>query len=222
VIDGDGIVTAWDQFDAKLHALRSWVETSSPILHGIEHRFMTAEPMAEQEIRRIEEEAGISLPTEYREFLLRFGDGNVGPGLFSNLREGLTPASARPFPLAAPLLGRLSPRHNQLSKDLQHEDYLKLSDELAAISGDEGVLAICDYGCAIYGRLILNGPFCGKVWVLAGDADYYGPFGGSELLHDEFTPPEWEPTDTPRDYSFAQWYESWLDGQLKSAGIAEG
>ena len=76
------------------------------------------------------------------------------------------------------------------------------------------------YGCAIDGVLVLNGPFCGRVWFVTGDAAYYGPFGGAELLHDEEAGDSWEPTETPKDYSFFEWYESWLDGQLKriSAG----
>ena len=80
-------------------------------------------------------------------------------------------------------------------------------------------MSICDYGCALYGKLILTGPYRGRVWNLSGDAAYYGPFGGAEGLHDEFAPCEDEPTDDPRDYTFLEWYESWLDGQLKFAGL---
>jgi SMI1 / KNR4 family (SUKH-1) len=202
-------VTTLDRFNAKLRALRS-------------PGFATAEPMAESDVRRVEEEAGVSLPPEYREFLLRFGDGQVGPGHFRRLREGLTPGSRRPFPLASPFLACCSPAHQRLSEEAQWEEYRRLAREWEAIPKDDGALSICDYGCAIYGRLILNGPFRGKVWVLSGDAAYYGPFGGSEPLHDESALAEWEPTFSPRDYSFAEWYESWLDGQLKLAGLADG
>jgi SMI1 / KNR4 family (SUKH-1) len=212
-------MTTLNRFNDKLHALRSWFEESRPPSYGIAHGFVTAEPMAEPEIRRVEDQAGISLPSEYREFLLRFGDGQVGPGWFRSLRDGLTTASERPFPLTAPLLGCCSPGHQRLSKDAQREEFGRLQEEWGLIPKDDGVLLICDYGCAIFGRLILNGPFRGNVWIVQGDSAYYGPFGGSGPLHDEYESAEWEPTDSPRGYSFYEWYESWLDGQLKMAGV---
>jgi hypothetical protein len=154
-------VTVLDRFDAKRQALRSWFEDSRPASYGIAHGFATAEPMAEPEVQRVEEAAGVSLPPEYREFLLRFGDGQVGPGWFCQLREGLTPACKRPFPLAAPFLGCCSPGHQRLSRDAQREEYGRLLEEWEPIPKDDGVVSICDYGCAIYGRLVLHGPFRG-------------------------------------------------------------
>lgn len=214
-------MTVLDRFDRKLHALRSWFEKSRPPSYGIAHGFATAGPMAEFEVHRIEQEAGVSFPPQYRSFLLRFGDGLVGPGWFHCAREGLTQASSRPFPLSEPLLGTLSPAHQRLPKEAQWEDYKRLLEVWEQIPHHDGILLICNYGCAIYGALVLNGSFRDKVWILCGDNAYYGPFGGSEPLHDECAPTEWEPTDSPRDYSFFEWYEHWLDGHLKIAGLAE-
>lgn len=57
------------------------------------------------------------------------------------------------------------------------------------------------------------------MWIQSGDTAYYGPFGGSEPLHDETWPPEWKATDHPREYAFLEWYESWLNARLKMAGF---
>jgi SMI1 / KNR4 family (SUKH-1) len=215
-------VTVLDRFATKLRALRAWVRESRPPPYGIGHGFSTAKPMSETSVRRIEGEYEVSLPPEYRAFLRRFGDGRVGPGnLFRKVREGLTAASRRPFPLTEPFLGCCSPAHQRLSKGAQWEEFKRLLKPWEQVPKDGGVLSICDYGCAIYGALILNGPFRGRVWILSGDAAYYGPFGGSEGLHDEGAPSEWERMETPRDYSFFEWYESWLDGQMKMAGLAD-
>jgi hypothetical protein len=214
-------VTALDRFDVKLRALRSWFEVSRPPSYGIAHGFATVGPMDQPEVRRIEEEMGVSLPPEYRSFLLRFGDGQVGPGWFRRVWEGLTPQSKRPFPLSEPFLGCCSPSHTRLQEKAQQVEYKRLLEAWNPIPKDDGVLSICDYGCAICGLLVLNGPFRGKVWVLSGDAAYYGPFGGSEALHDEYAPIEWEPTEIPRDYTFFEWYESWLEGRLKMAGLPD-
>ncbi len=94
-----------------------------------------------------------------------------------------------------------------------------LLEEWERIPKDNGVLWISDYGCAMYGVLVLNGPYRGQVWFLTGDAAYYGPFGGSEALHDESAAANWTPTEEPREYSFFEWYESWLDVKLKMAGL---
>lgn len=135
----DGI----DRFDAKLRGVQTL-------------GFAPVHPTTESEVRRVEEDAGVALPQEYREFLLRFGDGQVGPGRFRRLREGLTPGSRRSFPLAAPFLGCCSPGHQRLPKDTQWEEYRRLLKDWEAIPKDDGVLSICEYGCAIYGRLILK------------------------------------------------------------------
>jgi hypothetical protein len=66
------------------------------------------------------------------------------------------------------------------------------------IPKEDRVLAISDYGCAIYGVLILNGPYCGKVWIQRGDTASYGPFGGAESPHNESWPPEWTATERCR------------------------
>ncbi len=214
-------MTVLKRLHAKLVALREWFLDAAPASYGIAHGFVLAKPLDKSDLRRIEEAAGVSFPSEYRSFLLRFGDGNVGPGWFYRLAKGLTPASKQPFPLTKPFLGRCAPTYQRLSEKLQREEFGRLSNEWDIIPKHDGVLSICDYGCSMYGALILNGPFKGRVWMLSGDVAYYGPFGGSEGLHDEYAPCEWEPTDTPKDYSFFEWYESWLDGQLKIADLAD-
>ena len=139
--------------------------------------------------------------------------------MFRRVNEGLTARSKAPFPLAKPFLGALSPSHQRHANDRQREVFGQLLEQWEPIPKADGVLTICDYGCAIQGVLILNGPYCGRVWILQGDAAYYGPFGGSEALHDESALAEWTPTEHPRDYSFLEWYESWLNVRLKMAGL---
>jgi len=215
--------TALDRIDAHFAALRTWAKERKPVPFIDEgHDFVVGPPMEEAELQRIEQAYGVTLPPEYRSFLARFGDTPIGPGLFRRVNEGLTATSTNRFPLAEPLLGTLSPKHQQLSKELQWKDYRRLLAQWETIAKEDGVLAISDYGCAIFGVLILNGPYCGKVWILHGDTAYYGPFGGSEPLHDESWPPDWTPTEQPCDYTFLEWYESWLNPRLKMAGLLSG
>jgi hypothetical protein len=184
------------------------------------HDFVFGPPMEEAELRTIERKYELELPPEYRGFLARFGDTSVGPGnLFRRLNNGLTAKSKNRFPLAEPFLGTLSPTHQRIAQEGQWEDYGRLLDLWKPIPKEDGVLAISDYGCAIDGVLILNGPYRDKVCIQSGDAAYYGPLGGSEPLHDESWPPDWKATVDPREYSFLEWYESWLNVRLKMAGL---
>jgi hypothetical protein len=205
-----------DRIDANLAGLRTWAEEGKPLPFIDEgHDFVVGPPMSEAELQAIEREYEVRLPPEYRGFLARFGDTSVGPCHFRKVKEGLTERSKNRFPLGKPLLGTLSPQHQRLPKELQWDDFGRLVERWEPISKEDGVLAISDYDCAIYGVLILNGPFCGKVWIHHGDTAYYGPFGRSEPLHDESWPPEWTGTDHPREYSFLEWYENWLNPRLR-------
>jgi hypothetical protein len=213
--------TTLDRIDENLAALRIWAEEGKPLSFLDEgHDFAVGPPTDEGELRAIERNYEVTLPAEYRGFLSRFGDTTIGPGnRFRKVNEGLAATSKNQFPLAEPLLGTLSPAHRRLPQESQWEDYGRLAKKWDSVPKGDGVLAISDYGCAIHGVLILNGPHRGKVWIQSGDVAYYGPFGGSELLHDESWPADWSPTEYPREYSFLDWYESWLNGRLKMAGL---
>jgi len=132
-----------DRFADKLKELRSWFERENPPSYGIEHGFVPAVPMTETAVRQVEEEFQISLPSEYRSFLLRFGNGKVGPGRFHPLKEGLSSKPHRPFPLTSPRLGFLSPTLFEEPED---------NGEWEELATEDGVLWICDYGCDMYGR----------------------------------------------------------------------
>jgi hypothetical protein len=209
-----------DRIHASLADLRTWAEEGKPlpfIDEGL--NFVVGPPMEEGQLQAIERQYEVMLPPEYRGFLARFGDTSVGPCHLRKVKEGLSARSKYRFPIDEPLLGTLSPAHQRLPKEMLWDDYGRLLKSWETISKEDGVLAITDYGCAIYGVLILNGPHCGKVWIQQGDTAYYGPFGGSEPLHDESWPPEWIATEDPHEYSFLEWYESWLDAMLKMAGL---
>jgi hypothetical protein len=213
------VKTALDRIDAGLAGLRTWAEEGKPlpfIDEGLD--FVVGPPLAEGELEAIEREYEVTLPPEYRAFLARFGDTSVGP-CFRRVKEGLSARSKNRFPLDEPLFGTLSPAHQRLPQEMQWDDYGQLLKIWESISKEDGVLGISGYGCAIYGVLILNGPYRDKVWIQSGDAAYYGPFGGSEPLHDESWPPDWKATEHPREYSFLEWYESWLNVRLKMSGL---
>jgi len=215
------MLMALNRIEEKLSALRVWAEEGKPLPFIDEgHDFVVGEPMAEEVLHAIERQYQVTLPDEYRAFLRRFGDTTIGPGnRFRRIREGLTDRSRQSFPLVKPFLGTCSPSYQRLPNQQQWVVFKDLLEQWQRIPREDGVLCISDYGCSMYGVFVLNGPYCGQVWMLAGDAAYYGPFGGSEPLHDESALADWLPTETPREYSFFEWYESWLDVRIKMAGL---
>lgn len=213
-------MTVLDRIGENLESLRTLLREGAMRAPAVDHHnYVVCEPVKEAALKSIEQEFEVSLPAEYRAFLAKFGDTRVGPGTMRTVREGLTAASKRPFPLSGPVLGSSAYSYEAMSSDERKGEIKSLFHAWEAIPKQDGVLGICDYGDGIAAVLVLNGPFCGRVWVLQTESAYYGPFGGSEPLHDESVTISWTPNDHPRDYSFFEWYESWLNGKLKMAGI---
>ena len=69
-----------DRFEAKLRSLKLWSEDDGlPCLNWTQGA-VHSKALTEVDLQQIEEQYAISLPQEYRAFLLRFGTGRVGPG----------------------------------------------------------------------------------------------------------------------------------------------
>ncbi|MFD6426348.1 SMI1/KNR4 family protein [Streptomyces sp. NPDC060198] len=153
------------------------------------HRYAIEPRLTETEIRAFEEFHGIALPAEYRSFVAEVGDGPAGPahGLMPLVSLGAEAAVdderavddewaedrrqgrlSEPFPLTGPLPGRIgAPGLEELTS---------------------GTLMLAEEGCAMFLRLILNGPYAGEVWRIDPD---WGGF-------------------TPVSPGFRAWYGSWL------------
>jgi SMI1 / KNR4 family (SUKH-1) len=175
----------------------------------IDHQFVISKGLIEEEISSVEQRSNISLPIEYREFLKVVGDNNVGPGGFMDLSRSITVFSKNTFPIDKPLLGTLSVEHSKLPEDKQWNNFGELVKIFNNVRLQDGVINICEYGCGIGGKLILNGKFTGQIWIQQGDVASYAPFGNSELLH-EVEVAEWNPSNDLKEYMFLDWYEHWL------------
>lgn len=145
-----------------------------------EHQFKLHPVLTEQEIQEFEHKHQISLPEEYRDFLLQVGNGGAGPayGLFKlgemdngwryakwKENNGFVGILALPFP------------HTEAWNDLQGEPDYDLEDEdelerqVTAFEANyfnpnqvNGAIPICHLGCAFRQWLIISGPERGNVW----------------------------------------------------------
>lgn len=204
-----------DRFEAKLKLVCGWdADDAEPGL-----RFETGPELTEAALLSIEHEYGIRLPNEYRDFLKRFGDGDIGPGNeFVPLSKGVSANARRPFPLESPFQGNLPPEANKLSETDRWEAYGLWLKEWQSIPKDHGALRICEYGCNIVAVLILNGSYSGKVWTYSGDSAYFGPFGALlDGLHNQSA--DLNISSNPKDFTFFEWYAHWLDSEVGEAAF---
>jgi hypothetical protein len=169
------------------------------------HRFRLLPPVADLEIRTFEARYGISLPAEYRAFLMRVGRGGAGPayGLIDfneaahyereDLPDdivGSTFSLTEPYnPYDDPALAKYWEREGR--GEASREDH----DGRSAAKARElaGTLVLCHEGCGHLHLLVVNGPVSGQMWFDSTASDGgYGPLG----------------------VTFLDWYERWLDDAL--------
>jgi hypothetical protein len=187
----------------------------SPGVFGAEaHEFALNPPLIEGELAAFEAAHGVTLPEEYRLFLLVVGNGGAGPyyGLFrlGEMDEGFAFAAWEEGSFVGELTATF-PHHapwNDLSgapddEDWEEEGYERSLDEFETRYFDSalvnGAIPICHRGCALRKWLVVSGPEAGNVWC-DDRADRRGIY--------PLTVPDKERV------TFYQWYRDWLDAAL--------
>ncbi|WP_190809649.1 SMI1/KNR4 family protein [Flagellimonas sp. S3867] len=158
-------------------------------------------PLKEEEILAFEQRHMITLPQDYRDFLLHVGNGGLGPGTgILPLQFHKTHTHLR-LPWVDPVaFNKLFQYNEQVNFDAFNEQIDKIfkkkdSEEFSLYhSADNGLLCIGDAGGGTYYGLVVNGKNQGQIWVNALVSD------------DGFV---W------RANSFAEWYEKWLDEKIQ-------
>lgn len=81
------------------------------------------------------------------------------------------------------------------------------------INPSDGTLLLADYGCGMIALLVLNGLFCGQVWLYDPNASWFVPFNETASLHyadlDKVNG-----IDASTTFRFGSWYEHWIDYSL--------
>ena len=158
------------------------------------HRYLVSQPLTGSEVTAFEARYGVSLPEDYRAFLLEVSDGGAGPyyGIFRLDRSDLPPyypgcLESREDLLPGFLSGAFP--HAQFWDD--HGDGSPAAeDEYDDPAQVRGSLNLCHEGCGYMVRLVLNGPQRGALWEDGRCSDM---------------------GITPIAPSFAAWYQGWLD-----------
>ncbi|MBI4751077.1 MAG: SMI1/KNR4 family protein [Acidobacteria bacterium] len=147
-----------------------------------------------QEVEGFEARYDITLPEDYRRFILEIGDGGDGPwkGILP-LRRFFSMNHNRILDdLKKPFLHQSPWSYNQIS-EAERDQY-----DMDPFSLTQGALPISDVGCGIAILLVITGPQRGTIWIDDTESD--------GLLKPE-----------KNGSSFTEWYSQWLDQLWKLA-----
>ena len=151
------------------------------------HHFVLNPPAAESDVAAFEAARGISLPEDYRDFLLLVGNGGVGPyyGIapLSAPDEWFEEESAWPGFTASPC-----PFVYEQVTGPNWRQCLPKNDS----DWGRGSIHVCDQGCTFTTRLVVSGPSRGRLFNFEA--------------HRQPVPPYFV-----KDANFIDWYERWLD-----------
>lgn len=165
------------------------------------HGFRMNPKLTESEITDFEKKHGVRLPEDYRQFLLKVGNGGAGPyyGIqpleeWNHVATWINDIDDEENP--GDYLSRPSPFHPGMSREEKtwKEELKKEDPGFAWESIYQGAIALAHQGCTYYSMLIVSGSAKGRV--------FYVELQGSG--------PPFFVVNT----DFISWYERWLDKLL--------
>ncbi|MGC5327662.1 SMI1/KNR4 family protein [Brevibacillus sp. SYSU BS000544] len=152
----------FDQIRQKLDYLKE-LDARYKVFYSKRHRYQFNPVLTKEEIQLFENKYAISLPEDYRDFLMNVGNGGAGPSY------GLIPLVEYNDVTDEPI------SHESLAKPFPYtSDWKNHDDEEDLRENDrQGTITLCDHGCGVYHILVISGPEKGKVWYDAR-CDGYG------------------------------------------------
>jgi hypothetical protein len=189
------------------------------------HQYQFKPCLSSKDIQVFESRYNIELPSEYKNFLLEIGNGGAGPGYgLSGLSgiesEDVIPEKvylenyailSKPFPLTE--------AWNDLDLIVKdNTDFVTNNDAYFDDKFIQGTLTITNYGCGIYGMLVITGEQSGKIWIDDRTNDngiYPACLSFCHAFHDINSDDSYPNSNEEQPLSFYEWYEDWLNRSLE-------
>jgi hypothetical protein len=195
-----------DQLAEKLSVLKRR-DPGLTLFGAATHRYSLKACLPREELHAFEGSVGTTLPEEYRDFLLRFGNGGAGPGYgLLSLKESIDESGNDPLQsLARPFIPPRSAR-----AQVDDRPY-----------PEDGLFPLTHMGCGHMWMIVVTGAERGATWCYQAGYDYdpaslelptYPPGATPEQRleeNDRFT--DALSVKTSRRLSFWDWYIDWLD-----------
>ncbi len=187
------------------------------------HEYETNPTLSLAERQTFEANKGVRLPEAYAQFLMRIGNGGVGPGAgLCRLEESMFGFCEGDGPLSTPFPHRALWELPTVDAERDGERPEGSDEESGGASPGptQGSLILSRWpmrGGPAYALLVVSGPERGHVWVdrrFADDDDW-----DDQMLFAEGTPRGVVPVVRRGPYSFLAWYESHLDKMLDQAEV---
>ena len=166
------------------------------------HHYKFNSPLEKDKVNEFENIYNVSLPQDYKEFIMNIGDGGFGPyyGLES-LYDSIVDFKLRNKPKIA--IAKDFPYTEKWDEEwISNFDWEKdipegnIVDEYMDVKHIQGCLEICHYGHGCTFLLVVKGKEVGNMW-FDGRADYSGIYPVLNDLGSRVT--------------FLQWYLKWLE-----------
>lgn len=157
--------------------------------HG--HRFTLNPTIPELDLLRFERRCGVTLPGEYRAFVLRVANGELGPsyGLGTLGLDNPPDKLLEVFPYTRDDAASMIAAAMEAFPRQDYERIASLAEETW-----DGCLALTHHGCGLHSLLVVRGELRGRMW-MTGDFFIPDYIDGKPL-------------------GFFAWYERWLDEHL--------
>ena len=174
------------------------------------HKYTFAPVLSEAEVLAFENEHNLTLPDDYKSFLMEIGNGGAGPfyGLlslednedqFTNLYSDFEFTREKPCLLEK--YDEYDEKIENAETDEEEQVLWDLKDSLIEkeyMNAVKGITFLCHEGCGMFNVLILKGKDAGTVWWF----NFSDQVGVVPVLYKE------------KQVNFLDWYEMWLDESL--------
>jgi SMI1 / KNR4 family (SUKH-1) len=188
------------------------------------HQYQLNPCLSDTDIQRFESKSNITLPSDYRNFLLEVGNGGAGPGYGLYRMPGIEYENVipeTPYPEKSELFSKPFP----LTQAWNNLDLITENKATCFVNRDayfddkftQGTFTIANYGCGIYAMLVITGEQRGKIWIDDRTNDngiYPTSLSFCHSFHDADTddlPPD---NNEEQPLSFYDWYEDWINRSL--------
>ena len=197
-----------ERIKTKIDRLKQ-LDKNFEVFGSEKHKYLFNSTKSEKELINFEKSNNVKLPIEYKEFLMKIGNGGAGPyyglepienGLFADLdykdKSDLNDLS-KPFPHTE----HWNLDFGEVSDENEDEYFEQKDKEYYQNKWANGLLRVSNFGCGVSMNLVVNGKEYGNLWVddrCNEQGIYPNPY-----------------IENRARITFLDWYENWIDSELK-------